>query len=182
MEAAKYVPSLCMPNYSLMVWHIEAPTIMGFRKECTEALLLLHLDWCSEFLQHHDNDDDDAIAPWLMLRVSPTSSSWWQINASGRRNHWRNVSWNTKDRDERAFVAVEPINMRTRWISCVCLCCFFCFWVFWFVPEKSAFDSALSWFGKLRTNPLFFFLCSDSHLFCVGFRCARITCSLVGGW
>jgi hypothetical protein len=72
--------------------------------------------WWHEFLQYHDDDDHAAIAPWLMLksfsnimmmmmlaiapwlmlRVSPASSSWWQINASGRRNHWRNVSWNTK--------------------------------------------------------------------------------------
>jgi hypothetical protein len=57
MEAAKYVPSLCMPNYSLMAWHIEAPSSMGFRNECTEALPLL--------------------LPWLMLRVSPTWWWWW---------------------------------------------------------------------------------------------------------
>ncbi len=62
-----------------------------------------------------------------MIRVSPTWWWWWwQINASGRRNHRRNVSWNTKDRDDRAFVAVEPINLWTRWISCLWLCvCFF---------------------------------------------------------
>jgi len=66
MEAAKYVPSLCMPNYSLMAWHIEAPTIHGLSQRMHRSIatiatlidaksfsnimmmmmMLLHLDWC----------------------------------------------------------------------------------------------------------------------------------------